>query len=152
MCTPLLLLFSCHVVSNSLWPHGLQRARLPSPSVSPRVCSNAYLLRPLLFDLFSNFHVNMPVWTRKAKFSITEIERWQKDLKVGNDLLFKRPLQEIHSSLNLKRQGGKKKKARAARYRAGRFQGERPSPILHSSVTCSVRDLPWVKVSLMRHH
>ena len=26
------------VVSNSLWPHGLQHARLPCPSLSPRVC------------------------------------------------------------------------------------------------------------------
>ena len=32
--------FSCLVVSNSLRPHGLQNARLPSPSI-PRVCSNS---------------------------------------------------------------------------------------------------------------
>ena len=35
------LLFSCSVVSNSLWPHGLQHTRLPCPSSSPRVCSNS---------------------------------------------------------------------------------------------------------------
>ena len=29
------------VISNSLWPHGLQHARLPCPSPSPRVCSNS---------------------------------------------------------------------------------------------------------------
>ena len=34
------LLFSGSVVSNSLWPHGLQHARLPCPSPSPRACSN----------------------------------------------------------------------------------------------------------------
>ena len=28
-------------MSDSLWPHGLQHARLPCPSVSPRVCSNS---------------------------------------------------------------------------------------------------------------
>ena len=28
-------------MSNSLWPHGLQHARLPWPSLSPRVCSNS---------------------------------------------------------------------------------------------------------------
>ena len=28
-------------MSNSLWPHGLQRDRLPYPSVSPGVCSNS---------------------------------------------------------------------------------------------------------------
>ena len=34
-----LLLFSRSVVADSLWPHGLQHARLPCPSPSPRVCS-----------------------------------------------------------------------------------------------------------------
>ena len=31
-------------MSDSLWPHGLQHARLHSPSLSPRVCSNSCLL------------------------------------------------------------------------------------------------------------
>ena len=33
----MLLLFSCPIISNSLWPHGLQHARLPCPSPSPEV-------------------------------------------------------------------------------------------------------------------
>ena len=37
----LLPLFSCTVISDSLWPHGLQHARLPCPSLSPGVCSNS---------------------------------------------------------------------------------------------------------------
>ena len=32
------------VMSNSLWPHGLQHARLPCPSPPPRVCSNSHPL------------------------------------------------------------------------------------------------------------
>ena len=36
-----LLLFSCQVMSHSLQPHGLQHARPPCPSSSPRVCSNS---------------------------------------------------------------------------------------------------------------
>ena len=36
----LLLLFRHSVVSDSLWPHGLQHPRLPCPSLSPSVCSN----------------------------------------------------------------------------------------------------------------
>ena len=36
-----LLLFSYSVVSNSLWPQGLQHSRLPCSSVSFRVCSNS---------------------------------------------------------------------------------------------------------------
>ena len=39
-----LVQFSCSVVSNSLWPHGLQHARLPCPSPTPGACSNQ---RPL---------------------------------------------------------------------------------------------------------
>ena len=34
-------LFSHSVVSDSLWPHRLQHARLPCPSLSLRVCSNS---------------------------------------------------------------------------------------------------------------
>ena len=37
----LLLLFNHSVVSNALWPHGLQHARLPCPLPTPRVCSNS---------------------------------------------------------------------------------------------------------------
>ena len=33
--------FSCSVVSNSLWPHESQHARLPYPSPTPGVCSNS---------------------------------------------------------------------------------------------------------------
>ena len=33
--------FSHLVMSNSLWPHGLQHARLPCPSSTPGACSNS---------------------------------------------------------------------------------------------------------------
>ena len=39
--TLFVLLFSLSIVSNSLWPHGLQHARLPCPSPSPGVSSNS---------------------------------------------------------------------------------------------------------------
>ena len=39
-----LLLFSHSVMSDFLWPHGLQHTRLPCPSLFPRVCSNLCLL------------------------------------------------------------------------------------------------------------
>ena len=35
------LLFSCPVMSRSLWPHELQHARLHCPSPSPRVCPSS---------------------------------------------------------------------------------------------------------------
>ena len=44
LCWALLLLFSCSVMSDSLQPHRLQHARLPCPSLSPGVCSDAYPL------------------------------------------------------------------------------------------------------------
>ena len=34
--------FSCSVMSNSLWHHGLQHTRLPCPSPTPGACSNSY--------------------------------------------------------------------------------------------------------------
>ena len=40
----LLYQFSCSVMSNSLWPRGLQHARLPCRSLSPGACSNSYPL------------------------------------------------------------------------------------------------------------
>ena len=36
-----LLLFSRSVMSNSLWPYGLQYARPPCPSPSPKVCPSS---------------------------------------------------------------------------------------------------------------
>ena len=40
----ILELFSHSVTSDSLWPYGLQHARFPYPSPSPRACSDSYLL------------------------------------------------------------------------------------------------------------
>ena len=37
-------LFSRSVMSNSLWPHGLQHPRPPCPSPTPGACSNSRLL------------------------------------------------------------------------------------------------------------
>ena len=35
------IIFSHLVASDSLWPHGLQHARLPCPSLTPGACSNS---------------------------------------------------------------------------------------------------------------
>ena len=49
--------FCRSVVTNSLRPHELQHARLPRPSVSPRVCSDSCLLS-LVFSLYSELMVS----------------------------------------------------------------------------------------------
>ena len=46
--------FSHSVVSNSLWPHGLQHTRLPCPSPAPGACSNSYPLSRLCHPTISS--------------------------------------------------------------------------------------------------
>ena len=43
------------VVSDSLQPDGLQHARLPCPSLSPRVCSNSFSLNQWCHPTISSF-------------------------------------------------------------------------------------------------
>ena len=55
LCMCILLLFSHSVVSESLWPHRLQHARLPCPSPSPRVCPNSCPLSRWCHPIISSF-------------------------------------------------------------------------------------------------
>ena len=50
------LLFSCSVCL-TLWPHGLQNARLPCPSPSPGACSNSCPLSQWCHPIISSFVV-----------------------------------------------------------------------------------------------
>ena len=82
--------FSSSVVSNSLWPHGMQHARLPCPSPTPRTCSNMsiksvmpskqlILYRPLFLPLsifpsirvFSSELVLRITWSKDWSFSLS---------------------------------------------------------------------------------
>ena len=66
--------FSCSVVSISLWPHGLQHARLPCPSATPGAYSNSCpsswwchpsissSVFPLSFHLQSSQHQGLFKW------------------------------------------------------------------------------------------
>ena len=79
------LLFSCLVVSDSLWPHGLQHTRLPCPSLSPGVCSDSRLLsrrchpsHPLSSSspaLNLSQHQGLPQW-------VTSLHQVAKQLRV----------------------------------------------------------------------
>ena len=48
--------FSCSVVSDSLWPHGLQHARPPCPSPTPGVHSKSCPLSPWCHPTISSCH------------------------------------------------------------------------------------------------
>ena len=48
--------FSCSVMSNSSWPHGLQHTRPPCPSPTPRVYSNSCPLRRWCHPTISSCH------------------------------------------------------------------------------------------------
>ena len=80
----LLLLFSRSVMSNSLWPHGLQHDRLPCPSPSPGVCSNwcpsSQWCHPIisfsvtLFLLLSSVFAIIKIFSNESALQI----RWPK--------------------------------------------------------------------------
>ena len=67
--------FSCSVVSNSLWPLGLQHARLPCLPPAPGACSNSYSSSLLLLlsifpssRVFSNESVLCIRWPKYWSF------------------------------------------------------------------------------------
>ena len=77
--------FSCSVMSDSLWPHGLQQARPPCPSPTPRVYSNScplsqwchptifilccpLLLLPSIFPTFGVFSNDSALCIRCPKY------------------------------------------------------------------------------------
>ena len=83
----IILQFSCSVLSNCLWPYGLQRARLPCPSPTPRTCSNSFtsielvmssiyfiLCCPLLL-LHSIFH-SIGSFSKESVLHIRWLEYW----------------------------------------------------------------------------
>ena len=72
-----LLLLSHPVMSGSLLPHGLQHARLPCPSPSPRACSNSCPLsqwcHPTISSsvvLLSSCLQSFPAW---GSFSVSQV-------------------------------------------------------------------------------
>ena len=60
--------FSHSVVSNSFWPHGLQHARLPGPSPTPRSCSNSCPLSWWCHPTISSLSLPSPA------FNLTQLQ------------------------------------------------------------------------------
>ena len=75
--------FSWSVMSNSLWPHGLQHARLPCPSSTPRACSNScpssQWCHPVISS--SSLHLLPSIFPSNRVFSNESVLciRWPKD-------------------------------------------------------------------------
>ena len=68
--------FSCSVMSNSFWPHGLQHARLPCPSPTPRACSNLCLwshwCHPTISSLAVPFSSNLQSFPASGSFPLSQ--------------------------------------------------------------------------------
>ena len=54
--------FSCSVMSDSLWPHGLQYTRLPCPSPTPGACSHSCPSSQWCHPTISSFVVPFSSW------------------------------------------------------------------------------------------
>ena len=63
------LLFSHSVVSDSLQPHGLQHARFPCPSPSPRVCWNSCPLSQWYYPTISSSVISLFSWLQSLPAS-----------------------------------------------------------------------------------
>ena len=71
-------MFSCQVVSDSLWPHGLQHARPPCSSPSPGVCPSSCHLIWWCYALISSSHslFFLPSVFPRIRVSSSELVVW----------------------------------------------------------------------------
>ena len=80
-------------MSYSLWPHGLQDARLPCPSPSPGICSNSCLLsqwcHPTISSCVVPFSSRLQSFPASASFheSVLPI-RWPKYWNIETYIIF----------------------------------------------------------------
>ena len=69
------MLFSCSVVSDCLWTHGLQHTRLPCPSPSLGICSDSYPLscwhHPALLSCVLPFSCCLPSFPASGSFPVS---------------------------------------------------------------------------------
>ena len=73
----LLLLFSCQVMSDSLWLQGLQYARLPCPLPSPRICPSSCPLnwwcQPIISSTVSLFFFCLHSFPASGSFPMSQL-------------------------------------------------------------------------------
>ena len=67
--------FSCSVMSDCLWPHGLQHARLPCPSPTLEACSNAcpssWWCHPTILSSVVPFPSSLQSFPESGSFSMS---------------------------------------------------------------------------------
>ena len=72
--------FSCSVMSNTLWPHGLQHARTPCPSSTPGVYPNSCPLSRWCHPAISSSVVSVSSCTQSflasESFTISQLFTW----------------------------------------------------------------------------
>ena len=71
-----LFLFSCSIMSDSLWPCGFQCARLPCSSLFPGVCSNSYPLNRWCHPTISSSAIPFSSWHQSFPASGSFPIRW----------------------------------------------------------------------------
>ena len=87
----LLLWFSRSVASYCLWPHGLQHARLPCPSLFPSICSNSHPLsrwyHPTILChsllLLSSIFLSIRVFSSESVLHIRWPEYWSFSFSIS---------------------------------------------------------------------
>ena len=82
--------FSCYAMSDPLRPHGLQHARLPCPSLSPRVCSDSCPLsqwcHPTISSSvvpFSSIFPSIKVFSNESVLHIRWPKYWSFSLRIS---------------------------------------------------------------------
>ena len=91
----MVLFCCCSVVSDSLWLHGLQHARLPCPSLSPRICSNSCLLsqwcHPVIWSsvipilLLPSILPSIRVFSSESALGIKRPKYWSFSINPSNE-------------------------------------------------------------------
>ena len=76
----ILVQFSCSVVSDSLWPHGLQHARLPCPSPTPKACLNScpssQRCHPIIASSVIPFSSRFQSFPASGSFPMSQLFEW----------------------------------------------------------------------------
>ena len=86
----LLPLFSCQVMFNSLWPHGLQHTRPPCPSPSPGVFPSSHPLNwwchPTISSSVTPFSSCPQSFPTSEYFHIRRLKYWSFSISPSNEM------------------------------------------------------------------